>query len=202
MLASNLESDVLARVLGAVVVLVLLLYEPVLVWRGGSTLGHYWSNLRVVADDGGNLSFIRALGRFVLKSLLGWYSFLSMAATRRNQAVHDLLTHSTVQIRDPAKATPSQFMTERREVAGAGKPSRLRRAAVTTAYLVVCFVLYILTIDILLRAGIFSSACFYRSMCTGGDRIVDQVAGILFLVALAFVIALGWSGRLLGARKT
>jgi len=80
--------------------------------------------------------------------------------------------------------------------------SRRRRAAVTMVYLVVCFVLYILTIDILLRAGIISNACFYRRMCTGGDRIVDQVAGIPFLLALAFVIALGWSGRLVGARKT
>jgi uncharacterized RDD family membrane protein YckC len=202
LVASNVESDVLARVLGAVVVLILLLYEPVLVWRGGSTLGHAWTNLRVVANDGGNLSFGRALARFVLKNLLGWYSFLTMAATRRNQAIHDLLTNSTVQIRDPAKANSSQFITERREFGGTGKPSRLRRAAVTMAYLVVCFVLYILTLDVLLRAGILSSACFYRSMCTGGDRIVDLVAGILFLVALAFVIALGWSGQLFGARKT
>ncbi|MCP3379557.1 RDD family protein [Bradyrhizobium sp. CCGUVB4N] len=199
--AANVESNALARVLGVGVVLILLLYEPLLVWWGGATLGHYWTNLRVVADDGGNLSFARALGRFALKSLLGWYSFLSMAATRRNQTVHDLLTRSTVQIRDPAKATPSQFITERREFDGAGTPSRLRRAAVTVAYLGVCFVLYVIALDLLLRAGILSRACFYSSMCTGGDRIVDAVAGIVFLVVLAFVLALGWRGQLLGARK-
>ncbi|MBR1089833.1 RDD family protein [Bradyrhizobium manausense] len=201
-LASNVESDLLARVLGAAVVLILLLYEPVLVWRGGGTLGHAWTNLRVVADDGGNLSFARSLGRFVLKSLLGWYSFLSMAATRRNQAVHDLLTRSTVQIRDPAKAIASQFITERREFDGAGRPSGLRRAAVTLAYLAVCLVLYILALDLLLKTGILSSACFYQSMCNGGDRIVDFVAAIMLLLVLASVITLGWRGQLLGARKT
>ena len=33
--------------------------------------------------------------------MLGLYSFVILAATRRNQAIHDLLTKSTVQIRDP-----------------------------------------------------------------------------------------------------
>jgi uncharacterized RDD family membrane protein YckC len=202
MVASNVENDVLARALGAVVVLILLLYEPVLVWRGGGTLGHSWANLRVVADDGGNLSLARALGRFALKSLLGWYSFVSMAATRRNQALHDLLTRSTVQIRDPAKATPSQFITERRGFDGAGRPSRLRRTAVTLVYLVVCFFLYGFVFDLMLRAGIVSSACFYRNMCSGGDRIIDFVAAIVLLLVFASVVAFGWRGRLLGARNT
>jgi uncharacterized RDD family membrane protein YckC len=110
--ASNVESDALARALGVVVVLILLLYEPILVWRNGATLGHSWTNLRVVDDRGGNLSFARAFVRFAIKSLLGWYSFLSMALTRRNQTIHDLLTRSTVQISDPAKANPGQFITE------------------------------------------------------------------------------------------
>jgi len=202
MVASNVESDVLARAMGVGVVLILLLYEPLMVWRGGSTLGHFWTNLRVVADDGGNLNLAKALGRFVLKSLLGWYSFLSMAATRRNQAIHDLLTRSTVQIRDPAKAAPSQFVTERREFDGAGGPSRLRRTVVTLAYLVACFFLYVIALDLMLRAGIMSSACFYRSMCNGGDRIVDFVATIALLLVLASVVTFGWRGRLFGARKT
>ena len=202
MVASNVESDTLARVLGVLVVLILVLYEPILVSRVGSTLGHYWTNLRVVADNGGNLSFPRALGRFVLKSLLGWYSFLSMRVTRRNQAVHDLLTRSTVQIRDAAKAGPSQFITERVESDRAGMPSRFRRLVVILAYLVLSFIVFSIALDVLIMAGVLSSACIYRSICTGGDRIVDIVVGLLYLAGLAYVIALGWRGRLLGARKT
>lgn len=111
--ASNVESDVLARALGVVVVLFLLLYEPILVCRNGATLGHALTNLRVVDDRGGNLSFAKAFLRFAIKSLLGWYSFLSMAFTRRNQTLHDLLTGSSVQISDPAKANRGQFIVER-----------------------------------------------------------------------------------------
>lgn len=201
MVASNVESDTLARVLGALVVLILVLYEPVLVSRVGSTLGHYWTNLRVVADNGGNLSFPRALSRFALKSLLGWYSFLSMGATRRNQAVHDLLTRSTVQIRDPAQAGPSQFITERVESDRPGMPSRFRRTVVTLAYLILCVIVFSIALDVLVLAGVLSNACFSRGICTGGDRILDIVVGILYLAGLAYVIALGWRGRLLGARK-
>ena len=87
---------------------VLVLYEPILVSRMGGTLGHYFTNLRVVDDrSGGNIGFARACARVVIKGVLGLYSFVILAATRRNQAVHDLLTRSTVQIRDPAKALPA-----------------------------------------------------------------------------------------------
>ena len=112
-LTSTVRNDNFSRVLGILVIAVLLLYEPVLVSFTGSTLGHYLANLRVVDDRGGNLSFAKAFARFAIKSLLGWYSFLSMAFTRRNQTIHDLLTRSTVQIGDPAKANPGQFITER-----------------------------------------------------------------------------------------
>ena len=52
--------------------------------------------MRVVDDRGGNVSFIKALARMIIKSLLSWYSFLAMAMTSRHQAVHDLLPRSTV----------------------------------------------------------------------------------------------------------
>ena len=200
MVASNVESDVLARALGALVVLILLLYEPVLVWRGGGTLGHAWTNLRVVADDGSNLGFTKALARFAIKSLLGWYSFLTMAATRRNQAVHDLLTHSTVQIRDPAKANPGQFVTERSENDPA-MPSRLRRTLVTVVYLALGVLLYFGVLAALLQSGIVSRACVNNGICSGGDRIVDFAAAAAWLVMIAVVIGMGWRGRLFGARK-
>lgn len=115
LVAASAGRDDLSRPLGILVVIVLVLYEPVLVAFTGSTLGHYFANLRVVdARHGGNLGFARALARSVLKALLGWYSFIAMGATRRNQAVHDLVTRSTVQIRDPAKARPHHYIVERR----------------------------------------------------------------------------------------
>src|SRR4051812_17304964 len=56
--AALMRNDDFSRVLGWVVVVLLLLYEPVLVSATGGTLGHHFSNLRVVDDHaGGHVSF-------------------------------------------------------------------------------------------------------------------------------------------------
>ncbi|MDD1537450.1 MULTISPECIES: RDD family protein [unclassified Bradyrhizobium] len=199
-IASHVASDALGRGLGIAVVVILLLYEPVLVWRIGGTLGHIWTNLRVVDDRGGNPSFAKALARFAIKSILGWYSFVVIAATRRNQTVHDLVTHSTVQIRDPAKAKPGQFITERRQD-DPTMPSRLRRTLVTVVYVALSLFLYIGVLAALVRSGVLSRACLYQDICNGSDRIADTAAAVVLLLMIALVIVMGWRGRLLGARK-
>lgn len=200
-LASNIRSDTAARSLGVAAVALLLLYEPLLVSRFGGTLGHIWTNLRVVDDRGGNVSFAKALARFLIKSLLGWYSFVIMAATRRNQAVHDLLTRSTVQMRDAAKASPGQFIAERLEVNDAALPSRLRRTLVTLAYLLIGVVVYLVMLDAVLQAGVLSSACLDRDFCSSAERVISVAAAVILLLMIAVVIGLGWRGRLFGARR-
>src|SRR6195256_415949 len=61
-------SNNFSRALGIMVVMALLLYEPILVSRMGGTLGHYFSNLRVVDErHRGNVSFLKACARFVVK---------------------------------------------------------------------------------------------------------------------------------------
>ena len=67
-------------------------------------------NLQVV-DNGtqGPVSLAKALARFWLKALLGIFSFFTMSFSRRHQAVHDILTNSSVRIRDAAKAPPHHY---------------------------------------------------------------------------------------------
>lgn len=92
----------------------LLFYEPVTVaWLGG-TLGHRLLNLRVVDDhSGGNIGLWKAVLRFWIKALLGVLSFLTLSWTRRHQALHDVLTRSTVQFRDPSRAEPHHYVLGR-----------------------------------------------------------------------------------------
>jgi uncharacterized RDD family membrane protein YckC len=88
----------------------ILLYEPLLVWRTGGTVGHRAMNLQVVADrTGGHPSLIQALARFLIKGFLGALSFLTMNFNKRHQALHDLLTESSVRIRDASKAQPHEY---------------------------------------------------------------------------------------------
>jgi len=202
MLAVSVENDHFSRALGVLVIATLLLYEPVLVSFTGGTLGHHLTNLRVVDDrSGGNVSFLKACARVVLKGVLGWYSFVILAATRRNQAIHDLLTHSTVQIRDPAKARSGQYITERVELVASGMPSRLRRAAVICVYLLLLFVGYLIVSWAMAAAGLMSHSCLYKNYCSGVERTLSLVSDVTLLVMMAVVVALGWKGRLFGARR-
>jgi uncharacterized RDD family membrane protein YckC len=208
LVASSIRSDHLARTLGILVVLVLVLYEPILVSLTGGTLGHYFSNLRVVDErDQGNVSFLKALARFVLKGLLGWYSFIVMTATRRNQAIHDLLTRSTVQIRDPAKARPRDYITERTDFQGPDMPSRRRRIAVICVYLLLAVVVYGLA-DVygLARVaaevtGTWSPACMNKTDCSTAARLLAIAWAVIWIGGSAACVGLGWRGRLPGARR-
>jgi uncharacterized RDD family membrane protein YckC len=197
LVAVSIQNDGFSRTLGFLVVITLFLYEPVLVSLTGGTLGHYFTNLRVVDDrHGGNVSFLKACARVVIKGLLGWYSFVILAATRRNQAVHDLLTRSTVQIRDPARALPGQYVTERSEPTLANMPPRWRRIVVTCLYLVTVTILVTV-----IGIALLSRECLYKSFCSAGERVFDLALNITLLVMMAFTVALGWKGKLPGARR-
>src|SRR4029079_3784516 len=116
----------------------------------------------------GNVSLAKAFGRAVLKFFLGWFSFVVMMATRRNQAIHDLMTESTVQISNPAEARPHDFITERTEVSSAGMPSRLRRTAVTCIYLSLMTAIYFAGTILLVTLSGVSDACIDNDVCTTG----------------------------------
>jgi uncharacterized RDD family membrane protein YckC len=181
---------------------VVLLYEPVLVSSTGGTLGHYVTNLRVVDDGTGrNVSFLKACVRMAIKSLLGWYSFVILAATRRNQAIHDLLTQSTVQIRDPAKASPAHYLVERGVALDRGMPSLSRRAGVIVVYLLLAIAAFMAGIDVLVITGVLSPTCLNNDNCSGGETLVELTYGFALLAVVTAIIALGWKGRLFGALK-
>ncbi len=201
--AITVDSNSFSRALGFTVIAAMLLYEPVLVSFTGGTLGHYFTNLRVVDErSGGNVSFLKACARLLIKSLLGWYSFVILAATRRNQAVHDLVTRSTVQIRDPAKARPGQYITERAVPAETSPtmPPRWRRILVILIYLLLLFIAFWAVLYVMAVTGMISARCMNTDFCPGAERIELLVVDIGLLVMMAVIIAQGWRGRLFGAR--
>jgi uncharacterized RDD family membrane protein YckC len=86
------------------------LYDPIMVWLTGGTVGHHLQNLRVVSDrTGGPPSLPAAIVRNVAKAALGAVSLLAMAASSRGKALHDWIAGTTVQARDPAAARSRDF---------------------------------------------------------------------------------------------
>lgn len=200
--AVALDNNDLARVIGFGFIAGFLVYEPLLVAVAGGTVGHYLSNLRVVDDrTGGNVSIAKAVARVVIKTVLSWYSFITMLAARRHQALHDILTRSTVQIRDPAKARPGDYARERVELSSPGMPPRWQRVLVVFAYLVGSYVVAMIAVGAFYSAGAFSRACLDYDRCAQAERLLMAGIGVAWLIVAAFCIGLGWRGRLWGARR-
>jgi len=199
--ATSAKYDNAARVLGFAVALFWLLYEPLLVSATGSTVGHYFCNLRVVDNRGGNPSFGKALLRMAIKHLLGLYSFLAMAVTRRHQAVHDLLTKSTVQMRSQAIAEAHHFRLEREAIAPAGLPSPARRAAVIVVYLGVWSAVFLAVIAIFSATGVVTDRCIDTDSCSILENVLIVGVSLGWLLGIVALLFYGWRGRLWGARR-
>src|SRR5262245_41594570 len=201
-IAVTLNSDHLARTLGFSIAIGWLLYEPLLVTLTGSTVGHYLCNLRVVDNrTGGNINFFKAVVRTVLKAVLGWLSFITMATTRRHQAIHDLATKSTVQIRNLAQARPHHYRGEQTELASADMPSWVRRLIVIVLYLVVVFFVVGFALMGLEAANMVSAACSQKGRCSPSEGLVLITWFFAWIGVSILCIVLGWRGRLIGARK-
>ena len=200
-IAVTFNSDHLARTLGFTVAIGWLLYEPLLVALTGSTVGHYLCNLRVVDNKtGGNINFFKAVARTVLKAVLGWLSFVTMATTRRHQAIHDLATNSTVQIRNLAQASPHHYRGEQTELTSAGMPSGGRRLAVVALYVIAATVVFAVAVE-LGGVKLLSPACVNYDRCTRAEEAIMSGSALTWVVICVVFIVLGWRGRLPGARK-
>ncbi len=75
-----------------------LIYDPLMTTIFGGTLGHQLIGLRVKSkkDESKNLNFFQAIIRYILKTLLGWISFITVSTKLNKQAIHDLAVSSVV----------------------------------------------------------------------------------------------------------
>ncbi|MCE9498914.1 MAG: RDD family protein [Leptospira sp.] len=94
-------------VIKALILSPVFLYDPLLVYFFGATIGHRSVGLKVVSSDGKQLTFLNCIIRFLLKTLLGGISLLTVLGERR-QALHDRLTSTfVIYSRKSEKMNPS-----------------------------------------------------------------------------------------------
>ena len=185
-----------ARVPLIIILVVAALYDPILVSGTGGTVGHHLLNLKVVADrSGGRLSFGRAVVRTILKGVLGLGSFIFMGVTRRHQSLHDLASHSTVQIRDLERAHAAHILTEREVVEPQGV-SRLRRVLVILVYVSSAF----LGMSFLGALSV-SDTCALGGICSPRENLIFNVVTWSLIGFSAVAVIGGWRGRLPGCRE-
>jgi uncharacterized RDD family membrane protein YckC len=172
------------------------LYEPLMVWRRGGTVGHLRYNLRVVSDrSGANPGLLDCVIRWFVKGVFGVFSLFFMGVTGRHQALHDLASRATVQVRDPETARVESFIAERPSPVGAAEVSAGRRIAVIVGYQILIWVFMRVPSMVFL-----SEVCVVENRCTEGEELAMSLNVLLWLLLAGGAVVLGWRGKLFGAR--
>ena len=176
----------------------IVMYEPLLIWRRGATIGHARNHLRVVRVKTGRApGLLRAFARYVTKVVLGLPSFVTMAFTRKHQAVHDWLTQTVVEVAPDADPEVAPYYVERQDNPDEMLPSAARRVAIVIVYLIGIFVFYAIVQQMVDPGG-----CSRERSCVGGQRIAVEALALTWLaLSLAATVA-GWKGSLPGARRS
>jgi uncharacterized RDD family membrane protein YckC len=73
------------------------LYEPIAMTMG-CTVGNYLMKIRVKksSDISKRINLFQAFIRFIIKSLLGWVSFLTIGTNKERRAIHDFAAGSVM----------------------------------------------------------------------------------------------------------
>ncbi len=191
-MARFIHSETIGNLTSRLVLFCAIFYEPVLVSRTGSTIGHRLFNLQVVPNIGRRLSFPRSFLRMLLKTILGFVSFFFVPLTRRRQALHDIITSSTVRIRDASGFVPED--TTKQEETRPAAPL-IRRISVIIVYMILAFLLLALALNIFT-----SPDCLKLRQCTSAERLTNDCAFLGWFVVEGLIIYFGLRSRLPGAR--
>jgi len=179
-------------------VLAVVLVDPVMVSKCGASPGHHLMGIVIQdAKTGKNIGLLRALLRSVLRGVFGWLSLAFVLATKKHQALHDLICRTTVLLRYPENLPSHEKFSERNTQAeGYLYPSKTRRLLVILAYMVA--ILFLIGVA---STAAFSEDCLVYEDCSVVDGIVYVVLNMAFMFGFGAAIVFGWRARLFGCRK-
>lgn len=77
---------------------VFVFYDPLCTHFFGCTLGHNLIGIKVknYKNQEENISFIKAIFRFLVKIFLGWISLITISSDQEKRAIHDTISGSIV----------------------------------------------------------------------------------------------------------
>jgi len=183
----------------SLLIIPIVILEPVLVAFTGGTLGHHFMGLRIRdASSDQNIGVLRATARAIIRTFLGWLSFIFVLVTNKHQALHDYFTSTVVILRRPETLPAHErFVARAEERAHYRYPSIARRISVILVYVFLGFLILIA-----LSMATLSETCLNGEHCTPGEMAISQLLSILWLLALGTSIVLGWKGLLYGCRRS
>jgi uncharacterized RDD family membrane protein YckC len=179
---------------GAFFMVPTLSLEPLLVYFTGSSIGHRIAGIKIshISPDK-NISLLQCYTRFFVKLILGAYSLLALAFTKKHQALHDIFTKSIVVFIDENKAPTNHKLTERSINYRNEKPSWLRRVVVMLIYIILLFIG-----TSIISAVLIPYNCIEFNVCTADEVLLLDYIVYSLLIAAMLVIILGCMCKLPG----
>ncbi|MBL8508461.1 RDD family protein [Chitinimonas sp. JJ19] len=177
----------------------ILFYEPVAVSLFGASFGHCMANIHVCDESTGRkINLFWAMVRYVVKLFLGWISLLTFLVSGKRMAIHDLVTNSSVRIRDIRNATGNICveLDHGQMQDKVNQPSMLRLGLVMIAYMFLSNFL-----SGILHVLLVSEDCIVYLACNDFESVVGSVLLIMWLLSCFFIVYLGVKGRLFGCRS-
>jgi hypothetical protein len=179
-------------------ILPFFILEPVLIALTGGTIGQHIKGIKVQSyTSGKNLNILLASIRFVIKALTGWWSFILVLTTKRHQALHDVISMSTVVNKTSDKLPATEALPERTfQEEGYLHPSRKLRASMILVYSFFSSIALAALLNLLI-----SRECLEFNLCKTIERTTASVLSILWFFTIGLIIVLCWHGRLVGCRR-
>ena len=173
--------------------------EPVMIAMTGSSIGHHFIGLKVRhINSDKNINIFLAYIRFSLKFLFGIPSLIFVLTTRKHQAVHDMLTKAIVIHKNPSAVPINERLEERTEKEKDYRfPSKVRRTLIILLYMF--FTLVLMSI---LSVLFVSEECLLYDSCSNSEDALTIILSFVWWGSIFILVFLGWSGKLLGCRKT
>ena len=150
-----------------------------------------------------NIGLFRATVRALLRTFLGWLSFVFILLTKKHQALHDYVTSTIVVLRRPETLPAHEKLgvrtSDEHEILSFPKrddveylyPSKVRR--------ILAILLYGLLITIALcvfALVLISEECSLEDRCSPVENLTMEVVGLGWLISIGTTIVLGWRGLL------
>lgn len=187
-----------AWIKAAFLLLPIFILEPLMVSYSGGTIGHHILKLKVrnIKSDN-NINIFLACIRFVLKSVLGWFSLVLVMVTKRHQAIHDILISSIVVNKKNNDLPDHESLAERViEESGYTYPTKILRLFMILVYWIISTVIVLIAF-----ATIQFVECSNASWCTLGVQVGVVLFNITWLFSLALTVIYCWRSRLYGCRR-
>lgn len=177
--------------------------DPLLVSFTGGSIGHHAFKIRVRHTiKNQNIGLIFASVRFLMKTILGWFSLIMILFTKKRQAFHDLIVNSIIIMNYPEGIEVEDGLKERSfEEEGYIYPSKFWRFFVIGIYNFLLYWLFNILLTFFLPEQCVENMERGGRICNQLDETLIVIMTFSWIAGVISIIYFGIGAQLFGCRR-